>query len=744
MSVNFVQVITGGGNWYLPFLHESHQWEIRGGYVGPVQPWLCPTDVAQAIAASLSGLAAPENEVSLTMGEPNNPTTVDRVVFLGLMPSDDPQNMYLLFTDVRWYLTHAIFVADVNLRRRVGDTRLIENSLVDTAVVDTQAYCSWTVDGLTLGPDGKGTAYTWASQRDKVMNSLVAEQNGRPALDWELDAFSILTVPAQTLEGMSTDSDGTLGMARAIESIPGAGVYVDLNGILHVYERTLGAEDVLIQQLPPALEGHGCVQYIDHSPIRPIASAASYRVYFDYELEVRLTYNFTGSGLWSTVGINDPFLRPVLQVTDLSLSIPAGYWGPSREVGQGSWITQDEAFAAWGPTTVGTIDLPQLTDDIVAHHWLGDGLQAYYMGTALVTNDPIWAARIQELMRCYRNYFRVNPNFWERVRHAWAVRAAIWDPTTGSRGPAPVYSNFCLIPYGPFSSYQIMAQGGGINHLDSYPETGLLADGQPSGFRCEIEDEELGIIVIDRAVLNKFKGHTDIIPSPIKVLPSINEEGDRYGFPMEIQAGNLISATTGDGGGTPSAPNDGWKLAVIISVAPASPNDKRRLYEVQVSPEDAATYIGLPDSVTTDGNGPQKEMRNHRGQARVAWQDDTGVYDNILAVLGCGDTADTISNQDPITALRPVNFYQEIQPMAWALVGADLMNKLDCWEGEQAVPQNDALVPLGSILSVTHKVMDDMWVSSIKCERSGPQWNAEDFLKGTSRNYLLKQIASER
>lgn len=719
MSTYFASITTPSGVHYVPYAGQS--WTVAGGFSGPLQHWLVPKSVADMIVSELDGLDAPANEVTLNFGDAANITTVQRVVFLGCAPADNDQRRYLKFTDVRWYLTRAVYLMDVNPRRRVGDKRLIGSTLTDTIVVDTIAYGAWGTNN--------GVAYTWTALRDQTLAYLTTARHGRPALTWVADTFHVLTIGAQQVQSTTSDTTAELGLARAIESIPGAGIYVALNGTIHVYERTLGAEISVCAGLPPALIEMGSLALIDNAFIRPINSSHSWRVYFDYEIEVRLTYNPSGVGLWGTVAASDPYLEPVLQVTDQSLLIPAGAWGASRTVGQGTWITQAEAFAAWGSQNWGAFTLPQLTDDIVARHWFGDSLQRYTVGQTLGSYDALWGARIQELLRCYRTFFRVNPKFWDRVRHAWNVRAGIWDPSSGGRAPTPVYCNFMLIPYDRWASGGIPEMG--VNHLNSYPTSGLLADGQPSGFRMRIEDEELGILEVTRD-LSKFPGHTDLAVSPVQVIASINEAGAI----MEACVQQLI---TGAG-------SSGWKLAVVISCAPAAPNDLRRCFEVQVDMTDVVTAAGLSEDVFVDGNAPDQEMRSRMAEARVAWEDDTGVSDKILQVFGAPDSTIVIGgvDGDPVEGLIPVNLEQELQPVAQAAAAADLLNKLNCYMGTKTVPQDKTLVPLGSITSVTHKVTEGRAVSTVVCERAGPPFNTEDFMKGSSREYVLKEIASRR
>lgn len=738
MSTYLAVVSFNGTDYPVPF--DDHEWIVQGGFHAPVQGWVMPKETCDAILAALAGATGVDREVSLKLGEPDDPLEVNRVVVLGSAPADNPQRRILIFSDVRWYFTRAWMCMDVNVKRRMGDTRLIGGLLqtldFTSEIADTIEYAPWTINN--------GAPYEWGTFKDQVLTYLVTATHGRPTIAFVTDVFSVLTIADKIVEKTVTDAPGHVALANAIHTTPGASIYVDLDGKIHVYESTPGAEASAIAALPAAFEGHGGdIALADKSGLRPAsASTGAWRVYVDWEVEVRFTYNASATGLWATLGANDPFLIPVLQVTDQQLTIPAGtYYGgivrtgsdDLRTVGQGSWITQAEAFAAWGGTSYGTLTLPALTDDIVARHYCGDTLQRYVMGETVVSANPVWANRIQEVMRCYRTFFRVNPKFWDKIRHAWAIRAAIWDPVTGQRAPATCYHNFRLIPVDRWASPAISTFG--VNVTTSYPAApheGLLAYGTPNGFHVKIVDKELGVIAIDRNALSKYPGHAKITHSPVSAVTEAKIDGASL---SELALEELV-LSSGD---------DAWKLAVVFSVSPAAPNDKRRLYEIPVTMEEAQLAAGMTGGVLT-GYGPDKELRSHLSQARVAWRDDTGTYDEILRLLGCSDSTVAIDRANETTpiGLTPINLEQELKPLARAMAAADLLSKLDCYEGRRAVPMNDALHPIGSLRSVTHKVLDNRAVSVVSCSGDAESFSAIDFLSGSARAYLLQELKAAK
>lgn len=699
MSTYVAAIVTPSDTYYLPF-HDSHGWRLIPGFASPRQRWVVPKEIAAAVMADLAGLSGLAAECSLLIGEAAAPTEIARVVVLGSEPADNEQRRTLVFADVRYYFELEVFAFDANVRRRVGDRRLVGNTSTAETPVDTVAYAPWSVS--SLGP------FTWIELALQVTEYAGDARHGRPAVAFAFDTFSLVSLDAQLVQETTSDGDGCVGLKRGVESLPGAGVYVDLDGDCHVFERTFGAEASAIAALHAPLWDHGDLQTVDESRRRP---ATWYRVYFDFEIAVRLDYDAT-----ATWGAHDPFLEPVLQVTENSLAIPMGSWGAARTVAQGTWITLAEAFAAWGAGPGGQA---QLTDAIVCTHWFDGGLDSY-MRTALGALDPTWAARIEELKRTFRTFFRANPHFWDRIRHAWAVRPEIWDPATGTRAPAPVYANYSLQPISPLTNVADLHST--KNVTNSYHTSGLLANGKPSGFLVNIVDEEIGVLEILRP-LTKFPGHARVNVSDVVAEAALTND-------------NVLPQLVSD---QALAPDTSWKLAVVLSVAPGAPNDLRRFYEYILSPADAAVSVGLP-SYLAAGQGPDVELRCQMSDCRIMWRDADRA--NILAILGTGDTTGDIRTLEPVAITAAiVNQLQELRPAALAVAAADLLAKLDHVEGTRAVQFDPSIVPIGSIAEVEHRVMADKLVTVIHCTGSPPEFNAADFLHGSARSFLLKELA---
>lgn len=796
MTVQYVaQVVTASHTYSMPL--SGHEWDDTGGYFAPVVAWLMPASYATAIMTDLGILTGSAREVSLNLGDPNDAAhyvQVSRVVVIGTAPADNPQETFLLMSDVRWYFTRRWFACDGNLRRRVGETSLIGDTPTSQTPVNTIAWAPWAINNPTFsgGVTSQGAPWTWTTFANAVLTYLTnaSSARGLPAITFTLDSFSVLNFAAQILQETTLDGDANNMIARAIESIPGASIRVALNGTIHVYETTPSAETSFCSSLPAPLWGMGNIALIDRSGLRP-RSGGWWRTYLDMELELRLTYNPD-----ATVSVNDPFLCPVIQVTDKSLTIPAGTYlalGPSavaaRTVGQYSWIGQDEAFAAWygnkdgaGAAIYGAStpsDIPcfgfstpvgfsgPLTDDIVALEWFGPGLDQIPLDPLLSgLPNPVWVSRIAALKGAYRTYFRANPYAWDRIRHAWDTRCSIWDAATGTRADSPVYCNYSYVPVDPTidSNYP----DGMVNNI-GYATSGILDDMVPTGFVLELVEEELGIFAVNRTgstTQARLWKAQKIEVSDVVTIPSMDATGGAA-TPNSVSEVQLQPSDAG--------PSTDWKLATVISVSPGAPNDPRRFYEVKLDTATVAAAAGW-NGYALAGHGPDVELRTQLGEARIAWRDDSTVANGILATLafndgtGGGNPAIGIggasgATQDPLnyvevtggvyagtpplyggtatnTGLVPINQVQEVIPLAVATAVADFLTKIDCYVGTQRIPGTKTAKPIGTVRKVVHRVTADRFESEIHAvEPDQHQFRAQDFLAGAPRANLLQTIA---
>lgn len=691
-----------------PIPFGDHQWILEAGVVPPIQTWEAPTDFVDNLVTNKAG-----QEITLELGG----LKIERVILLGNAPSGNPLTQLLVFVDVRWYWTRAWFLMDVNLRRRIGDTRLLGSTLTAASpVVQDIQYAGFSLNG--------SDPWTWRTLNDKVMAVSNAQKNGRPEIKYVIDdpQSTSFRIEPKILQESVSDSQMPIGIARAVSTYPGRSLYVDLAGVVHIFDASLAAEKALVESLPPVLLAHGTLKWVSEKARRP----SNYRIKFTPEYEVRFT--IAGFGPWSTVNDTDPYLENVLQVPDLTLQVPQVGNRAARTVGQGSYITHAEAYAAWGKPSTGEA---QLTDDIVRAGYLGGWLYATYVTQFLATPDLVWQRRIGAVVSSYRKLFRVNPKFWTRVLSAREVMTAIWDTETGTRAPSPVYCNFARKPTVRWLAAGLTALGSSGTEDStnlSYATTGNLADGAPSGMSIRIVDDEQGILEVTFNA-DPFGRTVDVAPSAIDSIPNLDPSTEPLARSLTWSTRSLVPAAN-------------YAMATVLSCVPAAPNDVGRLYEVVVPISEAVEALGVSGSDVT-ASGPDQELRTTLDTARFAWGDDQNTKDRIVQGFVGADPNASVSATDPsltFGGLVPVNLELELRPLARAVAAVDLATRIDHYQGTLATPIDARIAPVGSVSTVVHRVTKDMATTTLVAPAPRPVINPIDLLPAAARKIIAREV----
>lgn len=686
--------------------HNGYDWKVQTGLAAPFQGWVVPNHIAESIVKQYAG-----KEIELKLHN----TTVKRVVVIGNTAARDPQNQTLILTDVRWYWTRGWLVRDFNVRRRVGNVRLVGEVPDEskTPVYDVQ-YLAWTLAATN-------TPWVWQPAVEHLLTYASRAVEGRPSILWQIDTTSLRAQGASlTVQETRIDDEIPVGIARGLAALPGRTGYVDLEGVFHVSDGTLGAEIATISSLKPdeALQGQGSLTLCDLRGSR----SNQWRVRFTPEYEVKVW-----ADKLATRQVDDPYFENVLKIPDKRLTVGTG--AQQRNVGQGTYLVHEDAYAAWGPATEPVFASGPLTEDMVRTYWLSDNLAINFALMAAETPDPIWSARIREVKKTFRTLFRVNPKFWARVLSALPVRAAVDDPQSGTRGPSPVFSDYALKPTVRWFNAAIRKTGYNVSGFGK-PNDGIPASTQdmsaaanhPAPATLHMLDEEQGIFEIVWHLPSD--GLYDAI-APCGIESDSNlDPALANGFPSSWISRKLVSR---------------HKMATIISCVPAAPNSDKRLFEVSVSIQDAAQTLGL-NSVPS-ATGPDKVLRCRATTARIAWADDQNTRDRILKAFG-DDPSGSVSATDPsltVASLDPVNYDNEILPLAKAMAAQDLAGQLDHYEGTLAVPMT-TIAPVGSIQSVTYRVTEDSADTIVQCVGSPVAIDPLALLPGSARKTLLREV----
>jgi hypothetical protein len=688
-------------------------WQLRTGLAAPIQGWAVPTHIAEQVVKQYLG-----KEIELKLHK----VTVKRVIVLGTGPAGDPQLTMLFFTDVRWYWTRLWLVRDANVRRMSGTVQLVgEVPSAVQAPAPEVTYAPWSLAA-------KNTPFVWQPFVENLLSyaakSVAAP--GRPEITWTVDTTILNQNPNRNVEEVRIDDWLPTGLARAIAAMPGRTVYVDLDGVLHVSDGTLGAEIPTCQALKPdeALAAHGSLVLCNMAASR----SKVYRVRFTPEYEVKCWFDNQG-----TRDANDPWFENVLRLPDKKLKVGIG--AGARELGQGSLVLHDDAYKGWGKPTDPGADVPPLSEDIVRKHFCGPLLEVNYVLRAVPEPSALWAARIREVKGTFRTLLRLNPVFWSHVLSSKPERAAVIDVSNGQRAPSPVFSGFALKPRIRWlvanitkTAHTVPGYGTRTSTTDARDLKVSDQGNQPAPARLRLVDPQQGVFFVEWT-LPPDGLYESIYPSEFEDVPDLDPKASAQASAYTIETRKLVKR---------------FRLATIISCIPASPNSDKRLYEVQVTLADALQTLGVKGSPKLDALAPDKALRSFYATARFAWQDDQNTRDLILKVF-TDDPGGSVDAGKPDLApatLKPVNLDDELTPLAKALAAQEVAGQLDHYEGTMAVPQVPDLRPIGSIQVVTHRVTADQALTIVKAAGTPPPIDVLAMLPQSARRTILREIQS--
>ena len=189
------------------------------------------------------------------------------------------------------------------------------------------------------------------------------------------------------------------------------------------------------------------------------------------------------------------------------------------------------------------------------------------------------------------------------------------------------------------------------------------------------------------------------------------------------------------------------KIATILSLIPAAPNDSRQLYPVIVYPADVADLLPteMAESLIS-AEGPQMEIRvgHNVERARVAWKDDR--YRDIEALFGVGGAkdqvpriGDLIVNLDSEGAAR--SNAASINAIARAVAARAYARYADRYMGSAATHMKPGVEPRGWATEATYSMSPrgEMTTSLSFAEEQ----EALDFLSildPQSRSVILREV----
>lgn len=566
--------------------------------------------------------------------------TVRELTILHTVASDGPNRVAFLVADRRWRWPYKLIVRDYNIPRKTGDrvaknqVRPIENQVV----VDKYDYRP-----ASLKEDGK----RWEAQ-DIVKDLLKQLEDGDTDAGkrWVIESFPIrknLTQDgAYAIQNVVLRDQGDAALSRALSFVPGAEVYIDTDGHARVFDSTdLKRMEQYFKDLPPVTWDGDRATFIDRKQIRP----ETVKVHYQREVEVVFEYSDDYSGTTSAdPGRNRPFIENVLPTVDPETTITE--WDPEenerkeKKVPPGTWVTVRQWLEAMD--AVKPAGSPPWTFEYIRMLWLAGDMEGAFSGTELrgsgLTETGSVSARISVLRQHFRQTFRINRRFTERIRDLKNIRIAVLDPTTGARAPAAVWGQATIIPTtkGKHASRRKSLDHASIyRRIDNLPEAGQkLVDAVPSPARVTVRDIDLGIFSVEW-VVDPYGLAQAYIPSHLKgsgnkdqnVTRDMSRQGEQPIAPGAIQQGR---------GATDSiylSPR--MELKAMLTIVPAAPNSKTQMHVVSVKASEIKDVFQKEYRIQ-EGKGPVLDVFIPPGEitARFAWDDDTEAPRTLERLLG--------------------------------------------------------------------------------------------------------------
>ena len=655
--------------------------------------------------------------------------TIKDLYILHEVASSKPSTTAFIIADKRWKWQYKLIARDYNIPRKTGDRTALNKVPVETQLtVDEYQYRKASLDGRTRWTPKRAVEdiLDLLEGRRDVVNKKTGETES--VANYRIDSFPIEakgTEGEYSLQNIRLRDQGDVALSRVLAMIPGAEVYIDKDGIARVFDGTdLRAADAKVKRLPPSTWDGDALREIDRAAIRPRF------VDVHYQREIECLFEHSDDYAATTVvppRKRDPFLENVIPTTDPSTSIPI--YDPesgetkTTDVPPGTWVEMRVWLAAMD--AIRPADSERWTFETIQRHWLAGDLDGVLGGRGLDL-DPNGnvAMRIQALKQHFRQTYRINRSYMERIDDLRAVRVALLDPVTGARAPAAVWSQGCSVPTTKgkrmsarkaadkafvYRNVDYLLPSRPTTHTESYGSGGgaKIIETSPGPQRVSILDRDLGIFRMEW-ILSPYGTVESWIPChlvgesdstvPKSITRNLSDQ-DR----LAVGAGMTVeSASTG----IFLRPTLDFK--VMLTIVPAAPNNKKRFHRETIVADDIQPLFRTEYGIT-GGDGPTLEVFIPPGEAtaRFAWDEDEPAKLTLSYLLGLrSDDPNDAGWENPILfGFQHINRDQEIRAHARAVAAEHMSAFADSLMGRHtsAVPRQ-GLSLIGNMASATLQI----------------------------------------
>jgi hypothetical protein len=657
------------------------------------------------------------------------------------VPTSLPFMRSVLVSDIRYLWQREIIVRSMNIPRKTGDKRMVGGDIIELKhSVDTYQYADASLN------DGA----RWRPQ--EAIRSVLGELAAKCGHGYSVKSMPIKEERELTVEGVEFADPGDTALGKLLMHIPHAEITVDSSGNAVVFDGTdLEASEEVMENAGPATVAGQIDRIINLDAIRP----SSIYVYFAKEVELRFDSEVESDDVPAadTSPTDQP---PEVKEPNESMSmenvlpLPDPYTTIAGKgvLAQGTYVTFKEALAAWNkdiPSLGKKVPPPTLNlASVRKHWWLLDTVYAPVGNLTLNAAQLNWAARISAIRQHYRQTFRINPNWMAAIRDLIPFRVGILDPVSGARAPSQAWSQYCIEPTGKIHTLTDIANDDDLQfywlNCDSYP--GIDAEvyaKAPSPALVQVADRDLGILHINYQS-DRYQNRSNIHPSMMKA-----DQAGKVQAPTRDLSKQLLRVIAKDAKVSGTGPQlplaEDFRVAIVITAMPFTPNHEGRLLRWDVDPKDVQPFLSERFQVSSGQGRPWHIfVPPSLMTAWYALQQTNAGRIGARRLFGF-DQAPAGQDNDSAAGYSVMNSDAMIPAMARAAAIAQWAAFVNQREGTRSVHLQPDIAPVGAIQSVRHSVgPDGRLITNISMPSSRRPTSALAFVAYEQRPVILGQI----
>lgn len=671
-------------------------WSLGGG----VEPMSTTLSMDRAEAAKLRENIGPH---TLVFGD----ARVQDLYAVGEAGADGVFSGSIVVMDRRVFWRRKWVSRSYNIRRRSGTKRRLDDDgdlAAEVApVVDDVTYAIWSLK------DEKETPWTAADVVRDILDTL--EPN-----NWtgNLDSF-----PQKSVDNVEFDDDGGSALARALALLPGADVYLDLSGRVHIKNSldVVVGEQLFLDRTSGAPYIDGSMPELVHqSHLRPTEC----HVLFNVEQEIRFDYQSLGT----RTDADERYMENVLPVPDATITING------KKHVRGTWVTMSSYIAA--VNQIGGASRT-LDDALIRRFWHSSTVDSLFTGLGLKVADADWAARLGAIRTHYRQTFRLSPRWMSRIYSMRAHRVSNFDEETGTFGPTLSYQGYSVV----YSDKGHGSRASDGRYAQNIPNTGPGGVGPTQSLKeatvapavVSVVDEHLGIVRID--FRTDYAGqYQEVIHSRLSGIPNSHP---RAGGGAAV----TMDGSRRGGSGSIISIDENHRVSFVLSCAPASPNNNGRYFREIVQFKEAKKRV--PNQAGLDkATGPVWELRvgPQLATARFGWHH--GRRKEIERSFGVGISTKDIPDRGKMFDL--LTDQREIMDMADVVASSLYVSLADHWEGSKTVHFKPSLLPVGNVQRVAHSLNNGVMSTTLSAPQKIREPDPMARLPASARRLFLREV----